>query len=60
MKLNALGLLLLLSTAILVGCGESKPEMVADPNDYAPYQASPDELKAQQEAAKQQSGPPKY
>jgi len=33
----------------LSGCGGSdKPEMVADPNAYAPYQASPEEIKAQQ------------
>ncbi|KAA1261319.1 hypothetical protein LF1_38660 [Rubripirellula obstinata] len=33
----------------LVGCGgDSEPSMVADPNEYAPYQASAEEIQAQQ------------
>jgi hypothetical protein len=52
------GVLTLISVSV-TGCGESKPEIVADPNAYAPYQASPEELAAQQEQARQEASQPR-
>lgn len=42
-----------------VGCADDKPAMVADPNDYAPYQASPEVLQAQQAEAASDADKPK-
>ena len=33
---------------MLTGCGSDEPSVVVDPNEYAPYQASPDEIAQQQ------------
>jgi predicted small lipoprotein YifL len=48
MKRLLLAFVVLFVSLPLVGCGSDEPAMVADPNDYAPYQASPEEIKAQQ------------
>lgn len=52
------GLLATLAVS-LGGCGEKQPAIVADPNAYAPYQASADEVAAQQEQARQEAAKPR-
>lgn len=50
---------LLATAALLSGCSDNKPRMVAEPNAYEAYQASPEELQAQQDEMKSKAKQPK-
>lgn len=46
----------LLLLALVTGCGDDEPRVVASPGDYAPYEASQEEIQKQQEEAMERIG----